>query len=107
MAAEYHKLVRDRIPEIIRGDGETPVTRRVSGDEYREFLVEKLHEEVREFEESGDVEELADVLEVVHALREFEGLSTEELDVIRRRKTGERGGFEDGIVLEEVHPEPP
>lgn len=104
MAAEYHKLVRDRIPEIIRENGETPVTRQVSGEEYHEFLVEKLHEEVTEFEENGEVEELADVLEVVHALCEFEDLSAEELEAIRQQKADERGGFEEGIVLEEVRP---
>ena len=107
MAAEYHKLVRDRIPEIIRENGETPVTRQVSGDEYHEFLVEKLHEEVTEFEESGEVEELADVLEIIYALREFEDVSADELEAIRQRKADERGGFEEGIVLEEVRPEPP
>lgn len=102
MTTEHHKLVRDRIPETIRKDGETPVTRRVSGDEYRDLLVEKLYEEVGEFEDGGEIEELADVLEVVHALREFEGVSAAELEAVRTRKADERGGFAEGIVLEEV-----
>lgn len=102
MAREYDKLVRDRIPEMIEENGETPHVRVADGDEYERRLREKLDEEVREFREDGDVEELADVLEVVHALREQEGVSAERLEAIRAEKAEERGRFDDGIVLERV-----
>ena len=103
MTREYDKLVRDRIPTIIEENGETPVVRTASDDgEYEDYLLAKLREEVAEYAESRDPEELADVLEVVRAIREFEGLSAAELEDIRAEKADERGGFTDRIVLERV-----
>jgi Uncharacterized conserved protein len=98
----YDKLVRDRIPEMIRADGERPVTHTVDGEAYGERLVEKLDEEVTEFADSRDPAELADVLEVLHALRTHHDLTREELAAIRERKAEARGRFERGVVLERV-----
>jgi len=100
MPEEYDKLVRDRIPATIREDGERPVTSRVEGEAYERRLAEKLAEETAEYRESGRVEELADVLEVVHALRAYHGVS--EVEQTRERKATERGRFAEGIVLERV-----
>jgi|AntDeeMetagen192_2_1112575.scaffolds.fasta_scaffold11628_2 predicted house-cleaning noncanonical NTP pyrophosphatase (MazG superfamily) len=102
MRETYDKLVRDGIPEIIRADGDEPITHVVEGEEYRGRLHDKLDEEVAEFHESGDVEELADVLAVVDALAETAGSSSADLDEIRRAKAAERGEFADGIVLDAV-----
>lgn len=102
MAREYDKLVRDRIPEVIEAGGETPVVHVADSEEYERRLREKLDEEVAEYQENGRVEELADVLEVVHALRELDGLSAAELADIRAEKADERGRFAERIVLEEV-----
>ncbi|RKD98264.1 nucleoside triphosphate pyrophosphohydrolase [Halopiger aswanensis] len=102
MSREYDKLVRDSIPEIVERNGDVPVTRAVSGDEYERYLLAKLQEEVDEYVESRDREELADILEVVHAIREFEDLSEQELDTYRDRKAEENGRFADRIVLERV-----
>lgn len=99
---EYDKLVRDRIPEVVRENDETPVTRVVEGTEYRERLREKLCEEAAEFRESGDPEELADVLEVLTAIRDAEGIEDGELERLREEKADERGRFADGVVLERV-----
>ncbi|MFB6235659.1 MAG: hypothetical protein ABEH81_06940 [Halopenitus sp.] len=102
MTREYDKLVRDAIPAIIEDDGEQPVVHTVTGAEYERRLDEKLAEEVAEYRDSRDVEELADILEVVHAIREQHGVSVEELQELRERKADERGRFDDGIVLERV-----
>jgi len=102
MRETYDKLVRDDIPEVIRTDGDEPMTHVVEGEEYRERLHDKLDEEVAEFHESDDVEELADVLAVVDALAAAYGSSSTELDDIRRAKAAERGEFEAGVVLESV-----
>lgn len=102
MAREYDKLVRDDIPRIIRESGECPVTHRVSGDEYVERLLDKLDEEVEEYCESRDVEELADILEVVHALSRTHDVSADALRNQREEKATERGRFDDGIVLDRV-----
>lgn len=89
--ARYEKLVRDRIPEILDEKG-VPYEKRVADDaEYRTELIKKLEEEVREFREAGDVEELADVLEVVAALRALPEYA--EAEGIRAKKREERGGF--------------
>ena len=67
--APYRKLVRDRIPEHLDAKG-IPYEKHVADDaEYRIELMRKLHEEVAEFSEAGAVEELADVMEVIDALR--------------------------------------
>lgn len=106
MPTEYDKLIRDRIPEVIAESGEDPVTRRVEGEEYDEYLADKLVEEATEFREAraDDREdadgELADVLEVLGAL--LDRRDRERVDRLRTDKAAERGGFAEGIVLERV-----
>ncbi len=98
----YDKLVRDKIPEVIRRDGGVPYTHFATGSELEASLWNKLDEEVAEFQESRDVRELADVLEVVYALADFYGVKPEELEKRRQEKFSERGGFYLGIILERV-----
>lgn len=95
----YNKLVRDKIPEIIRNQGETPYTRVLEGPEYQRCLEAKLNEEVGEYLRDKNAEELADILEVVFALAEAEGCTREALMEIYREKHDERGGFENRIFL--------
>ncbi|WP_257299430.1 nucleoside triphosphate pyrophosphohydrolase [Haloarchaeobius sp. FL176] len=99
---EYDKLVRDRIPEVVRENDETPVTHTVDGEAYRERLREKLVEEATEFRDDPTVEELGDVLDVVAAIREAEPVDEGDLQRKRRAKAAQRGGFEDGVVLDRV-----
>jgi len=96
----YNKLVRDRIPEIIRLKGGDPVTHAATPEEYEEKLRAKLNEEVQEFLESGSPEELADILEVVYALGEMRQIDREQLESIRKQKAEERGTFTDRVILE-------
>jgi predicted house-cleaning noncanonical NTP pyrophosphatase (MazG superfamily) len=96
---ETSKLVRDKIPDIIARHGDRPVTRILEADAYRRELRRKLEEEIAEFGESGQVEELADILEVVYALAAAEGTTRLELEEMRRRKRSERGGFDRRILL--------
>ena len=96
---EYNKLVRDRIPEIIKNQGETPHIRILEQDEYKACLERKLDEEVREFHQDQNIEELADILEVVFALAEDLGASREELMEVYQRKHEKRGGFRNRIFL--------
>ena len=94
------KLVRDKIPDVIRSKGDTPITRTASREEYHQALDDKLTEEIREWRESGDPEELADVMEVVHALANTRGISASQLEEMRAAKHEERGGFSAGIIWE-------
>lgn len=95
----YNKLVRDRIPEIITNQGGKTETRILSPEEYRACLSQKLDEEVGEYHQDQNAEELADILEVVYALAEALGCSREELMEIYRKKHDARGGFEQRIFL--------
>lgn len=98
----YQKLVRDRIPEIIRKGGNECRTRILSQEEYLACLEQKLSEELNEYLQSGQLEELADLLEVMKALTLAKGSSWETLEAIRREKEERRGGFREKILLEEV-----
>jgi predicted house-cleaning noncanonical NTP pyrophosphatase (MazG superfamily) len=102
VSEEYDKLVRDRIPDIIEANDEHPTTHVAEAGEYDRRLAEKLDKEVAEFHESGDPEELADVLEVVYVLAARADVSRDELERLRTEKADERGEFEDGVVLERV-----
>ena len=102
MAKTYHKLVRDKIPEIIESDGKKCVTRVLSQEEYLKELRRKLDEEVQEYHESGDHEELADILEVVYTLAAATGCDEDALNTIRQEKAQKRGGFSKRILLETV-----
>lgn len=96
---EFNKLVRDRIPEIIEKEGGKPVTRTLELEEYSRYLEKKLDEEVAEYHESKELEELADVLEVVYALAKLRGYSVKELEAAYQKKHEARGGFEDRVFL--------
>ena len=97
--AEYHKLVRDKIPEMIREQGETPVFRILEQEEYLKELDRKLDEEIREYQEDKSMEELADVLEVMLAICKARGYSEQELRDVYEKKHAKRGGFEEKIYL--------
>ena len=99
----YNKLVRDKIPEIIEADGRKCDVRIVSNkDELYYLLAKKLHEEVDEFIEDKNLEELADIMEVLFGLAKNLGYSEEDLLNKREQKRQERGGFSEGVVLEKV-----
>ena len=93
------KLVRDRIPDLIRATGTEPRTRTADPAEYEALLRDKLTEEVAEFLASdGDPAELADILEVVYAVADALGVSRESLERLRAAKERERGAFRDRVV---------
>ena len=95
----YNKLVRDKIPEIIKDKGGKAETRILSDEEYRFYLEAKLDEEVGEYHRDKNAEELADILEVVYALAATIGCSREELLSIYEAKHETRGGFGNRILL--------
>lgn len=97
---EYNKLVRDKIPEIIEQDGEKPIIRTVETEEYEKALVQKLYEEIKEFEKNPTEEEIADILEVLYAICDFKGFKRDEVEKLRIEKAKKRGGFKKRIILE-------
>lgn len=91
------KLVRDKIPEIIKNDGKTPIIEILSNEEYLKELDKKLNEEVAEYQADKSIEEMADILEVLYAVCEARGHSVEELLQVKEFKREKRGGFKDKI----------
>ena len=96
------KLVRDRIPEIIRRTGEEPVITILGDTEYRAALLAKLFEEATEVSEAPPEEvagELADVYEVLRALAAAHGHDWQEIERTAEAKREERGAFKDRLYL--------
>ena len=95
----YNKLVRDKIPDLIKAQGEIPHFRILAAEEYTRALEQKLDEETSEFHGERNLEELADILEVVFALAERQGCSRERLMELYQKKHDARGGFSERIFL--------
>lgn len=91
------KLVRDKIPQIISEAGKTPIIEILSDEDYLVELDRKLIEEVTEYQKDKNIEEMADVLEVLFTICEARGYSIEELMQVRLEKNAARGGFKDKI----------
>lgn len=98
----YNKLVRDNIPEIIKKNGGEPKTRILEHEEYKKMLDEKLLEEVNEYLKDDNIEEIADIYEVMFAILKYKKITFEEVEKIALEKKIKRGGFEEKIFLEEV-----
>lgn len=99
---KYNKLIRDRIPEIIKADNKLAITHKASDEEYFDKLREKLKEEVEEFLKSNDVDEIADMLEVLYALCDSKNISRENIENMRKNKAEKRGAFKDKLILDEI-----
>lgn len=98
----YDKLVRDKVSEIIEASGKTCETEILSDEEYLQMLDKKLDEELAEYHQEQNIEELADLLEVLYATAKAKGYSIEELDHVRIEKRKARGGFDKKILLKFV-----
>ncbi|MCG8453024.1 MAG: nucleoside triphosphate pyrophosphohydrolase [Spirochaetales bacterium] len=99
---EYNKLVRDKIPEMIASQGKQATTYTADKNEYYARLKAKLMEEVNEFQDDENIEELADILEVLYALCDAMGIPREKLEETRHNKEIKRGAFQDRIILERI-----
>ena len=98
---KYNKLVRDKIPKIIRKKGEVAITHIADDAEYWLKLKEKLLEEVQEFQKDENIGELADILEVLDAIIDFKKFDRGEAQQVKAKKAEERGAFKERIILDE------
>jgi len=96
---QYNKAIRDKIPEIIQKDGHSCNVETLSDEKFLEHLEKKLSEEVAEYQNDKNPEELADILEVIYRIAQLKGVSKEELEKIRIKKSEERGGFDKNLFL--------
>ena len=102
MRTEHNKLVRDKIPKIIRDSSNQCETTTLSNLDYIKALRQKLVEEANEAATAAPDElaqELADVMEVMDALMAATGISPEEVREIQKEKRLKRGGFDNRIKL--------
>lgn len=98
----YNKLVRDHIPEIIEASGKTCSVETLNDCDYLRALDAKLDEELAEYHEEQNIEELADLMEVIRAAAVARGYTVEDLERVRAEKAAKRGGFEKKLFLKEV-----
>ncbi|MDN4525951.1 nucleoside triphosphate pyrophosphohydrolase [Fictibacillus fluitans] len=105
----YNKLVRDKIPEVIAKTGKSFNTTLLEKDAYIKELKKKCYEELDEYASAESdvhaIEELADLLELMHALSKVHGADISEVDRVRQEKAEKRGGFEKRIFLVNVEDE--
>lgn len=99
---KYNKLVRDRIPDIIEASGKSCVAEILSDEAYLRMVDAKLDEELAEYHSDQNIEELADLLEVIYAAAMARGYTLEQLESVRAAKAEKRGAFANKILLKEV-----
>ncbi|MDP3997252.1 MAG: nucleoside triphosphate pyrophosphohydrolase [bacterium] len=99
---KYNKLVRDKIPDIIKKHGSTPIIHTAKRKEYSDKLLTKLREEVNEFITSPSPEELVDILEVIDAIITLNKFNRKTITRIKRQKAQQRGRFKKRIILDQV-----
>jgi predicted house-cleaning noncanonical NTP pyrophosphatase (MazG superfamily) len=95
----YEKAIRDKIPQIIQSSGKNCNVKKLDDSEFLVELEKKLSEELAEYQESKNVEELADILEVIYRISELKGTNPDALDEIRREKAEKRGKFDENLFL--------
>ncbi|MCD8503168.1 MAG: nucleoside triphosphate pyrophosphohydrolase [Bacillaceae bacterium] len=102
----YNKLVRDKIPEIIAATGKSYKTTILDQEQYITELKKKSFEELEEYMNTTNdeeaIEELADLLELIHAMAKVHGATITDVEEIRQKKAEKRGGFEERVFLVEV-----
>ena len=102
----YNKLVRDGIPSIIALDNKKYTMNVLEPAQHELEIKRKLDEELKEYQKASSneeaVEELADLLELIHAVLPLHNSTIEELEQVRLAKRDKRGGFDKGYYLIEV-----
>ena len=99
---KYDKAIRDKIPEIIQKDGFSCNVETMSDEKFLVEMEKKLSEEVAEYQNDKNPEELADILEVIYRIAKLKGISKEQLEKIKVDKVEKRGAFEDNLFLKDT-----
>ncbi len=105
MIRSYNKLVRDRIPELIKESGRECTSRILSQDEYFNALLDKIVEEIEEYRKSGAEEEIADVYEALDCLVEYKEYEPMHIDYLKLIRKEARGSFRERVLLINVDDE--
>lgn len=103
MYEKMNKLVRDNIANIIEQKGDKPDFVILDSFDYYNELKKKLSEELTEFNESDDILELCDLVEVISAILDYKNINGKEFEEMRSKKSETNGKFKDKIFLNGVH----
>lgn len=98
----YNKLVRDKIPDIIKEEGRNVKTKVLNENEYIEELNKKLQEEVSEYLKDNNVEELVDIVQFIYSLLDVRKFSMEKFENMRQQKNINNGAFKERLFLIEA-----
>jgi len=99
---KYLKAIRDKIPDIIRESGADCIVKQIPDKEFLAEMEKKLQEEVEEYFESGNINELVDIIEVIYRIAELRGVGREGLEQVRLDKAKQRGRFSKNLFLIET-----
>ena len=99
MKKHYNKLVRDKIPEIIKEAGKSCICHQVTGDSLITYAHKKLREEIDEFLDDPCAEEAADIMEIFHFICDLHDIRDSQIMATGTAKRVTKGGFNDGTVL--------
>jgi predicted house-cleaning noncanonical NTP pyrophosphatase (MazG superfamily) len=102
MKTSYKKLVRDKIPQLIEESGRSQTSRIMSEKEYHDALIDKIVEEMEEFRQTDNEEEIADVYEALDCLVKLKDYEPMRIDYLRMKKREQQGSYNDRILLDEV-----
>ena len=106
----FGKLVRDFVPVKIERRGELATTYPADRTELKELIKAKVIEEAFEYywsqDADTDIEELADLLELLRTAARVHDISFSTVEKTAEAKREERGGFENGVVLVETRDAP-
>lgn len=100
---KQNKLVRDKIIQIMESHGSKLYSFQLNDQDFNKQLKIKLQEEAAEVQRTQTsqelIEELADVLEIVHALAKLHNINNQDLMKAQEQKRKEKGGYSDRIFL--------
>jgi len=103
MIKKYNKLVRDKILEIIKADGEKPCWRVLNREEYQKEIKKKIIEEASELVLAKDkkevIGEIVDIQELIDVLTTASGLTKAGIKKQQKIKNKTRGGFKKRLFL--------
>ena len=102
MLYTYNKLIRDNNVKLMEDKGCKVCYETLDDKRYGEELDKKLKEKVNEYIADYNIEEMADVMEVIYAILDFRGITMEEVENVRIKKRERKGAFKKKIFLKTV-----